>query len=73
MIQKHRPFGPYVAEIYGSSWNLGPTATFSRMKDAREWASSYGDTAQGCLVSDKKGRAVAHYRQTKGNWWRAEA
>ncbi len=72
----NRSRGPYSAEIGGSSWSRGPVVTFRTILEAREWAESYGTTADWCAISDAKGRAVAaHRRDPNGNgmrWYRAE-
>jgi hypothetical protein len=66
---------PYRAEIGGSSWKIGPEAEFQTIEDAREWAESYGSTADGCAIRDKTGRLVAvHSRDpSSGEWYEAEA
>ena len=67
----------YTAHIAGSSWSRGPTATFRTLTEARQWAESYGTTADECIIEDSKGhiRGV-HCRDRNGNgtrWYRAPA
>lgn len=32
------------AEIFGHGWRQGPTAEFATIREAREWAESFGTT-----------------------------
>lgn len=66
----NRSRGPYTAAIGGSSWSHGPTAEFSTIREARAWAEEYGNTADYCTITDKKGRVVASHRQVNGHWYR---
>ena len=66
----------YRAELSGSSWRQGPAAEFDTVREARQWAESYGTTADSCTIRDAKGREVGlHCRDISGNgmrWFRAE-
>lgn len=58
----------YTAEIFGSSWTRGPTAEFATVTEARQWAESYGNTADSCTISFND-RAIAwHRRDSDGQW-----
>lgn len=65
----------YTAEIGGSSWNQGPKAAFDTITDARQWAESYGTTADWCRITDRSGRVAAqHRRSTEGDgrkWYKS--
>ena len=65
----------YTAEMFGASWSQGPRAEFSTIREAREWAESYGTTADSCTISDASGKPVAvHRRDPNGNghtWFEA--
>ena len=66
--------GKYTAQISGSSWSVGPRATFRTITEARKWAEEYGDTADRCTITDNKGREVALHirnRNAPGGWYRA--
>ena len=67
----------YTAEISGSSWSVGPTADFQTITAARKWAESYGNTADQCVIHDRKGELVAvHCRDQNGDgmrWYKAPA
>ena len=45
----------YTAEISGHSWRQGPVAEFDTVREARQWAESYGTTADSCTIRDAKG------------------
>jgi len=68
-----RSRGPYTAELSGSSWAQGPVQIFATIRGARAWAEEYGDTAEGCRISDRKGNLVAYHRRepSSGTWFRA--
>jgi hypothetical protein len=66
-----RSRGPYTAEIFGSSWKQGPTATFTTIRECREWAEEYGTTADSCTIRDAGGRIVAQHRRNGQDWFRA--
>lgn len=58
----------YTAEIFGPSWKQGPTAEFETIAAAREWAESYGTTADSCTIRNTTGRDVAkHVRDKNGD------
>jgi len=67
--------GPYTARIGGSSWSRGPTDEFATIRECRQYAESYGTTADYCSIYDAKGCKVAeHRRDSNGdgtNWFRA--
>jgi hypothetical protein len=53
----------YTAEIRGHSWARGPQNEFNTIREAREWAESYGTTADACSIHVHKGKLVAEYRR----------
>jgi len=54
----------YTAELFGKSWKKGgPILEFNTIKEAREWAESYGKIADSCTICDKRGRVVASHRR----------
>ena len=67
----------YTAQLYGSSWAVGPVTDHPTITDARRWAEEYGSTADLCVIRDHRGREVArHVRDTAGEgarWNRAAA
>lgn len=72
----NRGRGPYTAEIGGHSWSHGPQNEFATIRECRNWAESYGTTADWCVIYDRAGRKVAeHRRDTSGSgmrWFRAQ-
>ena len=65
----------YEAHVGGGSWHQGPRGFFNTIKAAREWAESYGTTADWCEIKSRSGRVVAkHCRDTnsvrQGDWFR---
>jgi len=79
MERKIMTHDKYEAFILGSAWAAGPTGTFGTIRAAREWAESYGTTADGCLIQRSYKRRVRqtvalHKRDTSGDgtrWYRA--
>lgn len=73
----NRNRGPYTAELFGSSWSIGPRSQFATVRECRRWAEEHGATADSCTIYDASGRAVArHVRDRNGDglrWFRAEA
>ena len=43
----------YRALLSGSSWREGPAAEFRTIREAREWAESYGAMADECAIIDQ--------------------
>jgi hypothetical protein len=69
----NRKRGPYTAEMFGPIWAQGPVATFDRIRDARQWAESYGDIgARSCEIRDARGAVVGSHRYSPDGWFRAE-
>lgn len=66
--------GYYKAEVGGASWSAGPAATFRTVRECRQFAESFGTTADWCTILDWKGRKVGeHRRDTSGcgtDWFR---
>ena len=64
----------YVAQVSGSAFSRGPVAYFNTVTEAREWAESYGTTADDCIITDRSGRLVgSHRRDSNGDgsrWFR---
>ena len=73
---RSRTRSPYRAEISGSSWAMGPVASFATMREARAWAEEYGSTADSCSIYDNRGNLVAlHKRDSRADgtaWFRAQ-
>ena len=71
--KRHR--GPYTAEIGGNSLDEGPRNVFDTIRECREYAESYGTTANWCSITDRSGCKVAeHRRDTSGDgsrWFRS--
>jgi hypothetical protein len=70
----NRKRAPYTATIGGQMWADGPAQQFPSIKACRDWAESYGDTADWCAIADTSGTIVARHqrdRSTNG-WYRAE-
>lgn len=65
----------YTAELSGSSFAAPVTATFSSIREARQWAKGYGQTADHCTIRDRRGRVVASHRRSQDGdgrrWYRA--
>ncbi|MDP2350088.1 MAG: hypothetical protein Q8M74_02915 [Chloroflexota bacterium] len=68
--------GRFRAELSGSSWAIGPMATFATIRECRRWAEAYGTTADRCTIAARSGRVVAlHVRDTSGDgtrWYRSD-
>lgn len=66
---------PYTANVGGGSRARGPVQQFQTLRECKEWAESYGCTAEWCVVEDAKGRRVAEYRRDTScrgeRWFRA--
>ena len=66
----------YTAEVFGSSWSRGPVAKFDTIDECRDFAESYGTTADSCTVTDADGEVVARFvRDRNGNgmdWFEAQ-
>lgn len=64
----------YTAQMGGASWSRGPQASFESVKDARQWAESYGNTADFCRIYDSNGRMIEEYcrSMTSGAWYNAD-
>ena len=64
----------YTAEIGGPSWAKGPCATFPTIRQCRDYAESYGTTADYCYIYNARGRLVAaHHRERYADgtsWYR---
>lgn len=64
----------YTATLYGSSISNHPGIECDTIREARDYAESYGNTADSCVI-ERNGREVArHMRDTSGNglrWYRA--
>jgi hypothetical protein len=67
--------GPYTAEIGGSFWSQGPKGEFATMRECRQFAESFGTTADHCAIYDAKGRLIASHRRDRNGdgtiWFRA--
>jgi hypothetical protein len=65
----------YVAVVGGHAWSRGPWREFRTIRECREWAESYGTTADWCQIKLRSGRVVGeHRRDTNGHgteWFRA--
>ena len=65
----------YIAYLGGSSWAKGPVSEFDTITECRNWAESYGNTADHCNVYTQSGKQVAsHRRDNNGNgmdWFKA--
>lgn len=65
----------YTATLSGGAWNQGPEASFDTITECRKFAESYGNTADRCAITNRKGVQVAsHVRSTEGDgmdWFRA--
>ncbi len=74
-ISNRRAYPPFAAYMHGSSMSRSPKAEFNRIRDAREWAESYGTTADSCTLDGANGVAVGrHMRDRNGDgtrWFRA--
>jgi hypothetical protein len=58
----------YTAQIFGSSWAVGPVTDHPTITAARRWAEEHGTTADLCTIRDRQGREVArHVRDTEGD------
>jgi hypothetical protein len=69
-----RGSGPYLAHVGGSRSIFAPVK-FDTVRECREHAESYGQTADWCEIIDARGRLVAsHRRDPNGDgtrWFRA--
>lgn len=54
--------GPYVAEVGGHSWSRNPRAEFETVRECRDWAESYGGTADYCSIYDANSVLVGRHR-----------
>lgn len=65
----------YRAKLSGHSWSIGPQSYFDTIAEARRWAESYGNTADSCEITNKRGKTVASHRRSTENdgmsWFRA--
>jgi hypothetical protein len=64
----------YTATLGGSSWSRGPVETFRTITEAREWAESYGNTADWCTIERGTKLVAYHRRDTNGDgmsWYKA--
>lgn len=69
-----RKRGPYTAEMFGPGWSQGPVAKFERIRDARQWAESFGDDgSSSCEIRDASGRVVGRHMHGPDGWFRAES
>jgi hypothetical protein len=64
----------FTAELYGSSWAVGPKTDTPTITAARRWAEDFGTMADGCVIRNRAGREAArHVRDTAGDgtrWYR---
>ena len=66
----NRSRGPYIAEIGGSMISRGVVVQCATIREARQWAESYGDLADWCTIKNKRGDVVArHCRDRSGQRW----
>lgn len=58
----------YHASLYGSSIRDSIDNAFETITAAREWAETYGNTADYCVITTASGKVVAsHVRDTSGD------
>lgn len=65
--------GYYNAEVGGPAGRV--LCAFRTVGECREWATSFGTTADWCVIRDWKGRKVGEHRRTLANapadrWYR---
>ncbi len=65
----------YDADIYGSNVGNPYRIKFQTIKEAREYAESYGTQIDGAVIRNHNGKIVArHVRDTRGDgtrWFKA--
>lgn len=63
------------AEMFGSSWAVGPVTDHPTITEARRWAESFGTTADVCVITTPSGRRIAEHRRDPNgdgtHWFRA--
>lgn len=64
----------YKAFVGGASIAREISAVFSTISAAREWAESFGDTADWCDIRTLLGHTVARHQRnpSSGRWFRAD-
>jgi hypothetical protein len=74
-MTNHPNRGPYTAELHGPHLPEAPRAIFRTILEGRQWAESFGTTADWCDIYDATGRLTGkHQRDPSGNgtgWYRA--
>lgn len=66
----------YTAQIDGSSWAKGPTATFASISEAQAWAEEFGSTADCCSIYQGERLVALYVRSINGNghyWYKGSA